>query len=264
MLLAAFVVIERRTTHPLVPLRITADRTRATSYFVMLIVGAALFAMFYFLGIYVQNTLGYSSLRAGLAFLPFSVGIVISAQVASALMSRMDPRWTAGVGATLAAVGMWGFSGLDPQSTYAADLLPWIVTLALGMGLVFVPLTLTAVHGVAHEDWSVASAVLNTMQQVGGTIGLAALSTVFVNNLQDKVAELSSRVAPAAGGPSPTAEQVAAAKAAIEAAAWTFGASRAYLVAAVMFAVGAVVTVAFLHVRHRELAHDGAEPVHVG
>ena len=159
---------------------------------------------------------------------------------------------------------MWGFSGLDPQSTYAADLLPWIVTLALGMGLVFVPLTLTAVHGVAHEDWSVASAVLNTMQQVGGTIGLAALSTVFVNNLQDKVAELSSRVAPAAGGPSPTAEQVAAAKAAIEAAAWTFGASRAYLVAAVMFAVGAVVTVAFLHVRHRELAHDGAEPVHVG
>ncbi|HKX66861.1 MAG TPA: hypothetical protein VJN29_06530 [Intrasporangium sp.] len=101
MLLAAFVVIERRTTHPLVPLRITADRTRATSYFVMLIVGAALFAMFYFLGIYVQNTLGYSSLRAGLAFLPFSVGIVISAQVASALMSRMarggrpapEPRW---------------------------------------------------------------------------------------------------------------------------------------------------------------------------
>lgn len=264
VLLIAFVVIERRTTHPLLPLRITANRTRATSYFVMLIVGAALFAMFYFLGIYVQNTLGYSSLRAGLAFLPFSVGIVISAQVASALMSRVDPRWTAGVGAMLAAVGMWGFSGLDAQSTYATGLLPWIVILALGMGLVFVPLTLTAVHGVAHEDSSVASAVLNTMQQVGGTIGLAALSTVFINNLQDKVAELSSKVAHPAGGSAPTAEQMAAAKAAVEAEAWTFGASRAYLVAAVMFVVGAVVTVGFLNVRHRELAHDGAEPVHVG
>ncbi|NUO36702.1 MAG: DHA2 family efflux MFS transporter permease subunit [Dermatophilaceae bacterium] len=261
-LLVAFVVIETRVAHPLLPMRIPGDRTRGTSYFVMLVVGAGMFAMFYFLGIYIQNILGYSPLKSGLAFLPFSVGIVVAAQVASFLIARVDPRWISGAGAAFATLGMWGFTHLTPQSTYAGNLLPWIVVLAFGLGLIFVPLTLTAVHGVAHEDSSVASAVLNTMQQVGGTIGLATLSTIFVNNLNDKVAELTAKLPQ--GGPAPSREQVAAARKLIADEAFTYGASRAYLVAAIMIAVGGVITLVALNVRHKELASDGAAPAHMG
>jgi EmrB/QacA subfamily drug resistance transporter len=261
-LLVAFVVIETRVAHPLLPMRIPGDRTRGTSYFVMLVVGAGMFAMFYFLGIYIQNILGYSPLRSGLAFLPFSVGIVVAAQVASFLIARVDPRWISGAGAAFATLGMWGFTHLTPESTYAANLLPWIVVLAFGLGLIFVPLTLTAVHGVAHEDSSVASAVLNTMQQVGGTIGLATLSTIFVNNLNDKVAELTAKLPQ--GGPAPSKEQLAAAQKLIADEAFTYGASRAYLVAAVMIAVGGIITLVALNVRHKELASDGAAPAHIG
>ena len=166
------------------PIRILADRTRGTSFVVMLIVGAAMFAMFYFLGLYIQQVLGYSPLKSGFAFLPFSVGIVVAAQIASALMTRVDPRWIAGPGALLAALGMWGFAQLEVDSSYATGLLPWIIVLAVGMGLTFVPMTLTATAGVASEDSGVASAVLNTMQQVGGALGLATLSTVFANARQ--------------------------------------------------------------------------------
>ncbi len=157
---------------------------------------------------------------------------------------------------------MWGFTHLTPQSTYASGLLPWIVVLAFGLGLIFVPLTLTAVHGVAHEDSSVASAVLNTMQQVGGTLGLATLSTIFVNNLNDKVAELTAKLPQ--GGPAPSKEQLAAAQKMIADEAFAYGASRAYLVAAIMIAVGGIVTLVALHVRHQELATDGAAPAHMG
>jgi EmrB/QacA subfamily drug resistance transporter len=261
-LLVAFVVIETRVAHPLLPMRIPGDRTRGTSYFVMLIVGAGMFAMFYFLGIYIQSILGYSPLKTGLAFLPFSVGIVVAAQVASFLIAKVDPRWISGAGAGFATLGMWGFTHLTPQSTYASGLLPWIVVLALGLGLIFVPLTLTAVHGVAHEDSSVASAVLNTMQQVGGTLGLATLSTIFVNNLNDKVAELTAKLPQ--GGPAPSKEQLAAAQKMIADEAFAYGASRAYLVAAIMIAVGGVVTLVALHVRHQELATDGAATAHMG
>ena len=262
LLLVSFVVIEMRTAHPLLPMRIPANRTRGTSYFVMLIVGAGMFAMFYFLGIYIQTILGYSALKTGLAFLPFSVGIVVAAQVASQLVSRVDPRWIAGTGAGFATLGMWGFSHLTPQSTYVANLLPWIVVLAFGLGLIFVPLTLTAVHAVKHEDSSVASAVLNTMQQVGGTLGLATLSTIFVNNLNDKVAELTAKVP--TGGPAPSKEAMAAAQQSIAHEAFTYGASQAYLVAAIMIAIGGIITLVFLNVRHSELANDGAAPAHMG
>ncbi len=261
-LLVAFVVIETRVAHPLLPMRIPGDRTRGTSYFVMLIVGAGMFAMFYFLGIYIQSILGYSPLKTGLAFLPFSVGIVVAAQVASFAIAKVDPRWISGAGAGFATLGMWGFTHLTPQSTYVSGLLPWIVVLAFGLGLIFVPLTLTAVHGVAHEDSSVASAVLNTMQQVGGTLGLATLSTIFVNNLNDKVAELTAKLPQ--GGPAPTKEQLAAAQKMIADEAFAYGASRAYLVAAIMIAVGGIVTLVALNVRHQELASDGAAPAHMG
>jgi EmrB/QacA subfamily drug resistance transporter len=259
VLIATFLVIESRTTHPLLPFRILANRTRAVSFVVMLIVGAAMFAMFYFLGLFIQQVLGYSSLKAGLAFLPFSFGIVGGAQLASTLLSRVDPRWISGAGAVLAAGAMMGLNQLEVDSTYLTGLLPWIILLSLGLGLVFVPLTLTAVSGVAREDSGVGSAVLNTMQQVGGALGLATLSTVAVSAATDKGNALAAALA--GSGTKPTADQLHQ----VALAAQTHGAQQAFLVAAGMVLAGAVVILLGLNIKHETLAADGVAPgAHIG
>jgi predicted MFS family arabinose efflux permease len=262
-MLVAFVVVEMRSSHALMPIRILADRTRGTSFAVMLIVGAAMFAMFYFLGLYIQQVLGYSPLKSGFAFLPFSFGIVVAAQIASTLMTRVDPRWISGVGTLLAATGMFGFAQLDVDSSYTTGLLPWIVVLAVGMGLTFVPMTLTATAGVASEDSGVASAVLNTMQQVGGALGLATLSTVFANGAKDRGAELGAALQAKVASGSLSPEQVQAAQHQIALQAQTFGSSHAYLVAGVMILVGSLVTFGFLNVKHESLSSEGHENVHL-
>jgi hypothetical protein len=234
----------------------------------MLIVGAGMFAMFYFLGLYIQQVLGYSSLRAGFSFLPFSVGIVVAAQVASALISRVDPRWISGVGGVAAAGGMLGMAQLEVGSSYITGLLPWILLLSVGLGLTFVPLTLTAVSGVAREDSGVGSAVLNTMQQVGGSLGLATLSTVAVAAAKDRGAQLGAALqakAAAAGATGVgTPDQVAAVRRQIALQAQTQGYTRAFLVGAVIVLVGAVIVLVGLTVRHEDLANDGQPVVHAG
>ena len=256
LLLVVFLVIESRSTHALMPFRVLANRTRAVSFVSMLVVGAGMFAMFYFLGLYIQQVLGYSPVKSGFAFLPFSFGIVFAAQVASALITRVDPRWISGVGGVLGASGMWLFAQLEVDSTYLSGLLPGMMLLSIGLGLVFVPLTLTAVSGVAREDSGVASAVLNTMQQVGGSIGLAVLSTVSISALRDKSAELL-------GGAGAGATD--AAKRQIALVAQTHGATRAFLVGAAMVLSASVIIVVGLNVKHEELAGDDAAPaVHVG
>jgi hypothetical protein len=193
--------------------------------------------------------LGYSPLKAGVAFLPFTAGIIVSAQTASALASRVDPRWIAGAGALVSAVGMWGYTQLDVDSTYAADLLPWIIVQSVGMGLVFVPLTLTAVSRVAREDSGVGSAVLNTMQQVGGALGLATLGTVAVQAAENKAEELGRLATSGSFDPQ-----------LIGAAAQTHGATQAFWVAAVMILAGAVIVLFGLNIKHEELTADGAVP----
>jgi EmrB/QacA subfamily drug resistance transporter len=263
VLLGVFMLVESRSEHPLLPIRILQDRTRGTSFVVMLVVGAAMFSMFYFLGLYIQQVLGYSPLKAGFAFLPFSFGIVIAAQVASALMTRVDPRWISGTGAVLASAAMFGFSRLEVDSSYAAHLLPFIVVMAFGMGLVFVPMTLTAVAGVAQEDSGVASAVLNTMQQVGGSLGLATLSTVFASALADRAGELGGALQAKAAAGGMTPEQIGQAKALIGLQAQTYGSGRAYLVGASMILVAAAITFAFLNVKHEKLSTEGHENVHL-
>ena len=263
VLLGVFMLVESRSEHPLLPIRILQDRTRGTSFVVMLVVGAAMFSMFYFLGLYIQQVLGYSPLKAGFAFLPFSFGIVIAAQVASALMTRVDPRWISGTGAVLASAAMFGFSRLEVDSSYAAHLLPFIVVMAFGMGLVFVPMTLTAVAGVAQEDSGVASAVLNTMQQVGGSLGLATLSTVFASALADRAGQLGGALQAKAAAGGMTPEQIGQAKALIGLQAQTYGSGRAYLVGASMILVAAAITFAFLNVKHEKLSTEGHENVHL-
>ncbi len=253
-MLVAFVAVEMRSTHALMPIRILADRTRGTSFAVMLIIGAAMFAMFYFLGLYIQQVLGYSPLKSGFAFLPFSAGIVVAAQIASTLMTRVDPRWIAGVGTLLAAGGMFGFAQLEVDSSYTTGLLPWITILAVGMGLVFVPMTLTATAGVAAEDSGVASAVLNTMSQVGGALGLATLSTVFANGAKDRGAELGAALQAKVASGAVSPEQLQAAQHQIALQAQTFGSSHAYLVAGAMIIVGSLITFGFLNVKHELLS----------
>lgn len=257
VLLVAFLLIESRARQPLLPVRIVADRTRGVSFFVMLLVGASMFAMFFFLALYIQQVLGFTPLQSGLAFLPFSVGIILGAQIASKLVARIDPRWISGAGAMVAAGAMLGFAQLDYDSTYVGDLLPAIVGMSFGLGLVFIPLTLTAVSRVEANDSGVGSAVLNTVQQVGGALGLAILGTVAANAAAQRGAEL---MAGAGSAPQPSsAEALAAAQEQFAHIAQTYGFTQAFIVAAIMLAVGGVVTFAGLDIRHEDLATDGAD-----
>jgi EmrB/QacA subfamily drug resistance transporter len=177
--LIAFVVVESRTKAPLMPLRLFRNRIRVGSYIVMMVLAAAVFAMFYFLTQYVQQVEGLSPLQAGFAFLPISVMIVVMAQVASRVISKVGAPTLIMSGTILVGFGLLVLSTLGPGSGYVTHVLPAILLMAGGMGLVFVAVTLTAVSGVAERDTGVASAMLNVCQQVGGTIGLAALVTVF-------------------------------------------------------------------------------------
>ncbi len=268
LVLGLFVVVERRVRHPLLPLRILADRNRAVSLFAMLLVGAGLFALFFFLGLYVQQVMGYSPMRAGVAFLPFSAGIAVSAAVASNLVGRIDPRWLSGFGGLLAATGLWGFTHLQATSSYASGLLPWIIVMSLGMGFLFIPLTLTSTARIDPNDSGAAASALNTAQQIGGAVGIAALSTVFANAAASKGNQLMAQLQ-AQGIPVPTtpAGQAAAAeqfKQQFGAQIQSYASSQGFWVAAGMILVGGIATLLFLNVKHRELATDGHAPAHVG
>ncbi|WP_425491733.1 MFS transporter [Nocardioides mesophilus] len=256
------------------PFRILANRTRATSFVVMMLVPAAMFAMFYFLSLFVQNVLGYSPLKTGFAFLPFSFGIVLAATISSKLISRVDPRWLAGIGTALAGSALFGFSrlpyteapgNLGVHADYLTDLLPFIVMMSLGMGLTFVPLTLTAVHGVGDRDSGIGSGVLNTMQQIGGALGLATLSTVAVHFSTEKAQSLGAalQAAGSGNGPAPSAAEMDRVRGLVEQVAFTEGATHAFLTGAGMIWLGTLIAVLFLNVKHEELASDGADPVHL-
>jgi len=289
LLLASFAVIESRVKHPLLPMRILRNRTRAASFVAMMLAPAAMFAMFFFLSLFIQQVMGYTPLRAGFAFLPFSVGIVIGAGLASNLVARIDPRYLAGVGTLLAAFSLFMFSRLaaddSPGAVVAAlangstagvdvnywtSIFPWVITMSIGMGMTFVPLTLTAVHHVRAADSGIGSGVLNTMQQVGGALGLATLSTVSLHFVNNKSAEVGPQLAEAAqaAGIDPTAHVPGTSLTFIEAAGFqatfTEGATAAFLVGAVLMLGASLVVWIFLNVKHTELATDGPEGVHVG
>ena len=178
VLLSAFVAMQARSSQPLMPLRLFSNRSRVGAYTVMLIIGAAVFAMFFFLTQYVQLVLGFSPIKAGLAFLPVSATIVVVAQVVSRLVHQMQPKLIIAGGTVFGGLGLYSLSRLTPDSSYAAHVLPSIIFIAIGMGSIFVPITLAAVSAVKQEDTGIASAMLNVGQQIGGTVGLASLTTV--------------------------------------------------------------------------------------
>ncbi|MDT0212766.1 MFS transporter [Rothia sp. ARF10] len=274
-MLVVFALIERRVAHPLLPFRIFTSRTRAASFVAMFFAPAAMFAMFYFLSQYIQNVMGYSPLKAGVAFLPFTIGIVVGAGLASNLLSRVNPRVISGTGTLIAAGALYGFSTLPYDTSfpvqgvtgsYVSDILPFVIMMAFGMGLTFVPVTLTAVHHLRAEESGIGSGVLNTAQQVGGALGLAVLATVATQTFTDRGAELASAgaAAAAAGGATPSPEQMQAMEAVARLQVFTEGSTQAFLVGSLLMLAASAVIWIFLDVKHEELATDGPEPVHVG
>jgi predicted MFS family arabinose efflux permease len=180
---------ERRASHPLLPLRVVLDRNRGGSYLVFLLVGAGLFAIFLFLTFYFQQTLGYSPLKSGFAFLPFSGGIIVGAGIVSQLLPRVGPRPLIVVGLALAVVGMLWLTRIESTSAYVTEVLPAELAISFGMAAVFVSTSSTALVGVAEHDAGIASAVLNTSQQVGGSLGLALLSTFYASAVTGHLAD---------------------------------------------------------------------------
>ena len=295
VLLALFIAIESRVEHPLLPFRIFANQTRAASFVAMALLPAAMFAMFFFLSLFIQNVMGYSPLKTGVAFLPFSVGIVLSAGVVSNLVGRIDARYIAGVGTLIASGALFGFSRLSVPDldtdvvsavlsgqplgadvNYWTQLLPFIFLMAVGMGAVFVPLTLTAVHHVRAEDSGIGSGVLNTMQQIGGALGLAILGTVASQATTTHTEEIAPGVANGLQQADPsvldglmTAFGVSSFQDLVGQVSYlgsfTQGATAAFAVGVFLMLAGSAVVWAFLDVKHEELATDGpAEGVHVG
>ena len=176
--LGSFIAVELRSAHPLLPMRVVLDRNRGGSFLASLLVGSAMLGTFLFLTYFLQGTLGYSALKTGFAFLPFSFGIIAGAAVASRLLPRVGPRRLIVVGLVLASAGLLWFTGLSVDSTFVANVLPPEILVSLGMGMAFVSLSNTALVGVDPSDAGVASALVNATQQVGGALGTALLNTV--------------------------------------------------------------------------------------
>ena len=178
ILLVVFVLIETKVANPLMPMRVVTERNRGGSYLGSLVVGAGLFSMFLFLGLYLQTVLGYTPLRSGFAFLPFTAGIIVFAGIASQLLPKFGPRPLMVPGLVAAAVGLLLLTRITPETSYVTHVLPSLLIMSSGMALVFIPLSTTSLHGVGNRDAGVASALLNTSQQVGGSLGTALLNTV--------------------------------------------------------------------------------------
>ncbi|GGR97334.1 MULTISPECIES: MFS transporter [Streptomyces] len=264
VLLALFIAIERRSRQPITPLWMFRDRNRAGSYAMMLSLSAALFGMFFFLTLFVQDVLDFSPLRAGLAFLPVSAVIAISAGLASQLLPRWGPKPFMVVGAVLAAVGLGWLTLTDVHSSYLGSILGPMLVFGFGMGMQFVSLTLMAVSGVAPKEAGAASGILNATQQVGGSLGLSILVTTFGTASRNEASEQM-----------PSFRQEAT-RAQIEEAQrtgqlpppWgdeilTSGVSSAFVVAACFAVVAALVALFVIQVRPADLARlqGGATPL---
>jgi EmrB/QacA subfamily drug resistance transporter len=180
VMLVAFFVIEVRVPNPLVPMRVLLQRNRGAAYITQLIVGIGLFAMFLFLGLYLQVVLGLTPVMAGFAFLPFSVGIVIGAGIASQLLPRVGPKPLMVPGQLAGAAGLLFLSTLEPDSNYWTHVMPAMLVISIGMAFTFIPVSTVALHAIGKEDAGVGSALLNTSQQIGGAVGTALLNTVAV------------------------------------------------------------------------------------
>ena len=244
-LLVMFAPIEARAARPLLPLRVVADRNRVGSYLAIGIAFCSMFGVFLFLTYYLQQTLHFSPLRTGVAFLPFAAGIAVSAGLANTqLVPRFGPRPLIPLGMVAAAVGMFWLTHLSESSTYSGGVLAPLIVLGLGVGMTFAPAITTATAGVPDEDAGVGSAMVNTSQQIGGAIGTAVLSTVFTTALARY------------GGSHPAGPST-------QSQAALHGYSVAFAVACGLFLAGAIVTAMVLREGPLPTDHPGADEVDV-
>ena len=256
VLLAGFVVIEARSAHALMPLRIFADRSRSGAYLIMLLIGTALFGLFFFLTIFVQDVLGYSAVKTGVAFLPIAVVIVLVAVVAGQVIARTGARPLILSGTAITAGGMYWFSRLGVHGTYAGGLLGPMLVTAAGLGLLFVPLSLVALSRVRDQDSGLASSLLNAGQVVGGAIGLAALGTVAWTAVADSIRSQAAATAQAGAGHQTLA--TAHAQAAIYHNALASGITRGFLAASGIALAAFVIAAIAIRVRREDLAGPAA------
>ncbi len=190
VLLLAFVVTEAKVKAPLLPLRVVTDRNRGGVYLSLGIAIIAMFGTFLFLTYYLQIVKGYSPIRTGFAFMPMIVGMMVgSTQIGTRLMTRVPARLLMGPGFLVAAVGMLLMTQLEIGSSYASTILPAMLLLGLGMGTAFMPAMSLATLGVEPRDSGVASAMVNTSQQVGGAIGTALLNTIAASAATSYIAD---------------------------------------------------------------------------
>ena len=255
-LLATFLLLQARSADPMMPLRLFKDRNRWGSYTTMLFIGSGMFAFFYFLTLYMQLILGYSAIKTGFAYLPFSVGMGVAAGASSKLVTHYAPRLLAGPGLLVAAVGMFWFATLEPDSSYAGQLMPAMFVTSLGLGMSFVPMTLGAVSGVAHQDTGVASALLNTAQQIGGALGLAVLSTISTSAADHRLPQAASALY--RGLATKDVSLVSKASAAL-----THGYTMAFTAAGALFLAAVLITGLAINAGKQHHA-EGAAPVHLG
>ncbi|MEU3983134.1 MFS transporter [Streptomyces sp. NPDC026672] len=186
VLLVAFVFTEMRAKEPITPLKMFADRNRSGTYVIMLSLAAAMFGMFFYIVLFVQNVLGYSAIKAGLAFLPVTFAIAVGAGLSQRFLPTLGPKPFMLAGSALAAIGLTWQAFINPDSSYVGGILGPMLVFSFGMGLNFVTVTVTAVSGVAQHEAGAASGLLNATQQVGGSLGLSILTTVFGTASKDE------------------------------------------------------------------------------
>jgi len=245
LLLTGFVLLERRVRNPLLPLRVVLDRNRGGSYLIFLLTGAGMMSMFLFMTFYFQYVMGYEPLRTGFAFLPFSVVLIAFAGVVARLLPQTGPRPLMVTGLALATVAMVLLTRTQPGSDYWTVVFPALVVMSLGMAMVFIPVSSTALVGVGGHDAGIASAMLNTSQQVGGSLGIALLNTLALSATTSKLGSL------VAGGADPAAPLT-------QATAQVAGYHVAFLVGAGLFAASLVVALLVIAARRSDLPAENA------
>ena len=238
--LVAFVLVETKTSHPLLPLRVVRDRNRAGAFLASLLTGAGLFAMFVFLSYYLQSVLHYSALKAGLAFLPFAFGIIVAAGASTGLVPRIGPRLPMTGGLLLAAAGLAWLTQIGVQGDFWVHVRPQEILMSVGLGIAFPAFSSTALIRVRDRDAGVASALVNTTQQIGGSLGTALLNTLAATA---------------------TASYLVAHGAAASQAAVVHGFAVAFAVGAALLLVGAIVDAVFISAGPSELAPVEGAPV---
>ena len=254
VLMALFLWLQSHSKHPILPLRLFSDRNRSGSYATMLFVGAGLMGTFYLLTLFLQQVLQFSPFKTGLSSLPFSVGIILGAGISSKLVERLAPRLVAAPGLVVASIGMYWLSTLTRDSSYVGYVLPAVFITSFGLGMAAVAMTLTAVHGVAEEQAGVASALVNTGQQIGAALGLALFTTISISASNDRLPDAAKVLVEGLAG-NDTGIIVRAS------VALTEGYTTAFLAGAVMLLIAALIVVVSITTRHTQAAAESGKKV---